>query len=210
MASNWVDDRNCVKRCHCEEVQAWTACGRGGKKMGKITEKELEFVVRNYETMTFAQMGKALGRHKDTLQRYLRQTGRAKRKVVEIADRHYQYVLKNHTKMTIGAMARNLEVPYERVRMIVKACGVEKQTKRREKIQRGVVRKNTLKENPNPVTMLTRKLICRYDFEGLNEKQIFALLGRPAQLQKRVIDECKKSGEYEVHNAFGKEGRKDK
>jgi len=172
--------------------------------MGKITERELEFVVKNYEMMTFAQMGKALGRHKDTLQRYLRRMGCAKRKVVEITDLHYQYVLKNHTKMTIGAMARELEVPYERVRMIVKACGVEKQTKRREKIQRGVVRKNALKENPNPVTMLTRKLICRYDFEGLNEKQIFALLGRSADLQRRIIDECKKSGEYRVHNAFGR------
>ena len=169
--------------------------------MGAITQAEKDFIRENYEKMTLKEMAFVLRRHKDTLGRYATEMG-FKRRMVEITDKHREFVIKHHKNKTIGWMAQRLEIPYERVRQLVLALGLNDEVKKRQKISRALKEKTQMTENPNPVTELTRKLVCRYHHDGLDEKQIFGLLKRTKKTQQRILMECMRNGEYRMFNSF--------
>ena len=56
-------------------------------------------------------------------------------------------------------------------------------------------RKTTL--NPNPITHLTKSLICSAVIRGESERQIAADTNRDIEQIKEVLEECRQSGFYE-------------
>lgn len=59
--------------------------------------------------------------------------------------------------------------------------------------------------NPNPVTMLTKTIVCRYHYEGDSPERIAQLLQRRPCEIKDILRSCRESGDYIKFNYFGRD-----
>ena len=58
------------------------------------------------------------------------------------------------------------------------------------------------KLNPNKPTILTRKIICWYTDDGETPAEIGKQLCRTTKQIKKILDDCRKTGEYTRYNAM--------
>ena len=61
--------------------------------------------------------------------------------------------------------------------------------------------KNRFSENPNPITLTTRMMICTSHFEGDDMTEIGRIFGRTPEQVEKILAECKQSGYYKYINS---------
>lgn len=107
-----------------------------------------------------------------------------------------EYIKRNCDVYTVSRMSKNIGLSVSTVNRILRDLGINK----RKTYTQG----RGGKYNPNPVTLTTYMLVCRYHFEGSGINVIAHMLNRPPAVIEQILDECKRNGNYDKYNKFGR------
>ena len=113
--------------------------------------------------------------------------------------RKYQieFIKDNCAVMTVSEMSKRLRISASTINRILKNLGISKRKIYSRTVELG-------NYNPNPVTLTTHMLVCRYYYEGSSIKVIANQLNRPENVIEKILHECIENGNYYKYNLFGR------
>lgn len=112
-----------------------------------------------------------------------------------------EFIKDNCAVMTVSEMSRHLRISASTINRILKTLNINKR-----KIYSRTV--DVSSYNPNPVTLTTHMLVCRYFFEGSSVKVIANQLNRPENVIEEILNECIENGNYYKYNLYGRDDEK--
>lgn len=112
-----------------------------------------------------------------------------------------EFIKENCAVMTVSEMSGKLRISTSTINRIMKTLNIQKR-----KIYSRTV--DVSRYNPNPVTLTTHMLVCRYFYEGSSIKVIANHLNRPESVVSRILNECIENGNYYKYNLYGRSDEK--
>ena len=89
---------------------------------------------------------------------------------------------------------------FESISKTAKFCSRKCQTaETRKRMRLGLTFNNKKTNQDREITKTTRMLVCVYSAEGLSIAEICGFLKRREETVKNILEECRVSGEYDMH-----------
>ena len=108
-----------------------------------------------------------------------------------------EFIKENCAVMTVSEMSKRLRISPSTINRILKELGINKRKIYSRTVEVG-------QYNPNPITLTTHMLVCRYYYEGSSIKVIANQLNRPENVIEEILSECIENGNYYKYNLFGR------
>lgn len=167
-----------------------------------MNEQQKNFILENYGVAQTNAIALSLGISTATVLRWARRMGLkinpANKQFVPSREQT-AFIMKNYGKIPCRIIAEELGISVSAVRTSAKRLGLKISEDKLAKLKTMYM---TSCPNPNPVTLTTHMLICRYYYEGSSIANISCTLGRSKEQVKEILNECIENGNYIKYNLY--------